>query len=55
MVLCEVVVQCVMGCGCDGFGVGVWVRAEEVLPCGGLGCGPGCCESVLFRSAFVVC
>jgi hypothetical protein len=34
IICCEVVVQCVLGCGCVGFGVGVWVRVEGVLPWG---------------------
>ena len=31
MIFCEVVVQYVLGCGCVGFGIGVWARVEGVL------------------------
>jgi hypothetical protein len=33
---CEVVVQCVLLCGCVEFGVVVGVRVECVLPWGGV-------------------
>jgi len=35
MVFCEVVVKCVLLCGCVGVGVGVGIRVKWVLPLGG--------------------
>jgi len=48
MVLCELVVHCVLGCGCVVFGIVVWVQVMGGFATGGLGCGSGYCESVLF-------
>ena len=54
VVLSEIVVKGVLLCGCVGFGVGIGIRVERVLP-RGVGCGPVCCGSVLSRSGFVGC
>ncbi len=35
VVFCEIVVKCVVLCGCVGFGDGIGVRVKRVLPLGG--------------------
>ena len=45
MVFREIVVKCVLLCGCVGFRVGIWVRVKWVLPPGG---GVRCVAGVFF-------
>ena len=35
MVFCEIVVECVLLCRCVGFGVGIGIQVQWILPRGG--------------------